>query len=282
MRRILSIATMTLLTAISSPAVCDTVLPRPDMDREAAVATLDDSRGSAVLGPLYSLAREGRGAELDRQVRRIALGDDLPDAERDRVLFTLAVALGDLGPGVVGPRVLETLAETRSRVLVPSDDHPEMGVPLFNIRAAAVGALSQWKKPGLDEDDVDADRLYERLKGNGERPTVQDTRRASVILNDDEIESVLAIAATAHDPGTAGMILAELSRGRTHRPVVQDVLFDLLADDELGAAAALALASDGDAAVNARLARKASSGQDTAARRAATALRLVPGEDVEP
>jgi hypothetical protein len=73
-------------------------------------------------------------------------------------------------------------------------------------------------------------------------------------------------------PATAALAIAALAPGLLQQPEVAGLLFDLLGDPALGAAAALTLSQSGSPAMRKQLTEMAAGGSGLAARRAALAL----------
>lgn len=273
--------TVLILMAASAAYGSGQSLPEPNWNREAAVAASGASAVRETLRPLYELARAGRGGDLLSQARAIAGSSSRPAPQRDRILHELAMGLGELDPGLVGPEVLQFLSETRSLTLVPHDDNPAMGVPLYNIRAAASGSLARWEQaarnpgPGIGRESYsDAGSFFAALSYLDGAARTQFIREARAELDYAQIETIVETAHVRQDPVTASLLLAELSPTVIDSPVVHERLFSLLGDRDLGAPAALALAHSGDESVLKRLADLAASGESLAARRASMAIDL--------
>lgn len=271
-----------LLLAASS-AAADPVLPKPNWNRYAAIEATSLAETRTSLVSLFELAREGRGEELMGAVHAIELDAGWTNPAREKVLYALAIALGDFEPGVIEPQVLEYLAERQSRTLVPHEEHPEMGVPLFNIRAAATGSLAEWgrheKRLQAEKAMLDAgasilepENFVRSIAAGGDAETAARIRAARGIYDPAELEFIVASAPAMRDMATASLVLAELSPGILDRPETTDLLFSLLEHRKLGATAALALANGGNEAVFERLATLASSNEGLAAKRALLAI----------
>ena len=128
-------------------------VPLPDV--RAAAATLSRAQAleaasevnlTAALAPLYALAREGNERELLRQLQAVESNPDWSRPARERVLHAFALGLSDLDAGAIGPEVFEFLQSVEMRTHIPHDDFPLSGIPMFNIRAAAVGSRASWKR----------------------------------------------------------------------------------------------------------------------------------------
>ena len=142
-------ALFSLLFLLSLPTAArpETVaFPEPNWTREAAVAALRRSDTRASLAGLFTLARQGDSQGLLVELGRIEAANGLSDPARDGLLHAFATGLGDLPPGSVNRDVWERLQSYRPRALVPDEHHPAVGVPLFNVRAAAAGSLNEWRR----------------------------------------------------------------------------------------------------------------------------------------
>ena len=267
-----------LLPGLLVHAGSDT-LPGPNWDRASAIAIADTADSRETLALLYRLAREGRSRELLLQVRTIADDTRRPGPERDLILHSLATALGDFEPDMVDPGVLEYLSQTRSRARVAHEEHPRMGVPLYNIRAAASGSLMKWESfedraSGGPDTEVysDADAFAKAISGPKGPELAGLVRKARLTLDSEELETIVLSAPSMPDAGAASVVLAELSPDLLGRPAIDDLLFELLGHPELGASAALVLGRHGDGLVLDRLAGLASRDEGLASRRASLAI----------
>jgi hypothetical protein len=120
-------------------------LAEPNWDRAlAAQAAAVDIGGE--LADLLALARIGDDAAVLAALRSAAQRPDWPMPARERLLRDFALGLADLRPHAVGPAVVAYLRGWKAQTLVPLDDHPEAGVPLFNVAAAAQGTVNAWQR----------------------------------------------------------------------------------------------------------------------------------------
>lgn len=270
------LVTALLLASLAPAAFADAEgLPPPNWTRAAALAAQDPQAVSATLEHLYQLTRDGRSDDLLAEVHRIAVDPAYPAADRDRVLQQLAASLGDFPPGQVDVRILERLSNTRARVRVPHQEHPGVGVPLYNIRAAASGSLAHWKRAADQTATAEAITPFALISelsrpGSGHLERI---RKARMALSADEIAETLLAVPGLPDATTASLLLAELAPTVIDRPAVVTLLFALLDDPLLGGAAALALADSDDPATLDRLAELADQEPGLASRRAALALQ---------
>ena len=134
---------LTLPAATRSETVA---FPEPNWTHEAAVAAISRSDTRSTLAGLFDLARRGDSSGLLAELGQIEAAVDLSDPARDRLLHDFATGLGDLPPGTVNRHVLDRLQSYRPRTLVPDEHHPTVGVPLYNVRAAAAGSLNEWNR----------------------------------------------------------------------------------------------------------------------------------------
>lgn len=136
-------AAVCLLSTCSLNA--DVYFASPTWTRDAAVAAANDQNIQANLRPLFLLAREGKSQQLLAALQALEEREDLAVPAREKVLHSFASGLGDLETQP-SPRVLEYLQTYQPMTLVPHDHHAAIGVPLFNIRAAAAGADAQHRR----------------------------------------------------------------------------------------------------------------------------------------
>ena len=130
----------------SMPLHSQITMPEPNWDRAAAVETIRKAPTQDMLKPLYRLARAGSNDELLDSLSSIEQNPGLPDPVRDYLVFSFTLGLSDLDARSVNPAVLEFLSSYEARTLVSDSDHPQMVVPLFNIRAAAAGVRNRWDR----------------------------------------------------------------------------------------------------------------------------------------
>lgn len=79
-------------------------------------------------------------------LRDIDARSDWPAPVREKLLLDYVNELRQEPPGSVSAEVLEFLGAYPEAVLVPHEDHPSAGIPLFNIRAATAGVLNGWTR----------------------------------------------------------------------------------------------------------------------------------------
>lgn len=142
LRKHLPLTLLALLVAGSS-VLADPMAP-PNDTRARAMQSISQADTTPRLEELYRLARAGDDTALLLQLESQSSREDLPAAARDYILYTFAISLGDLEAGSVGPAVFQYLESNSPRVRVPHPDHPRVGVPLFNIPAAASGSRIRW------------------------------------------------------------------------------------------------------------------------------------------
>jgi hypothetical protein len=127
-------------------AQADSAFPAPNwtvQEARTAAALIDTP---AAVRPLFELARAGRDDALLESLAEVANRDGWTQPAREQVLYTFAAGLADLAPNTVGAEVMDWLLAYESRTLVPHDDHPAAGVPLYRVSAAAAGSLNAWER----------------------------------------------------------------------------------------------------------------------------------------
>lgn len=96
--------------------------------------------------PLFDLAREGKDHQLLAELILIEQRSDWTDPARENVLFIFATGLAEMKAGTVGADIFDYLENYQPKTRVPHDDHEAVGVPLFNIGAAAAGSANEWRR----------------------------------------------------------------------------------------------------------------------------------------
>jgi hypothetical protein len=140
---------LALLSAQPLPA--RDAMPGPNWARRDALQAAGTIDALRELKPLFERARAGRDDDVLQLLQRIAGAEQWPQPARERILHAFALGLGDLPPGSVGPEVLDYLRTYEPRTRVPHADSDLVGVPLFDIGAAANGSVNAWERQsGLD------------------------------------------------------------------------------------------------------------------------------------
>lgn len=282
MKSLLILSLFSACLSASLAAAERDALPRPNWSRDTAALASEQPGTRDTLARLYALVRAGRGDALLQAVIAIDGDRSRPEPERDRILFELAAALGDFEPGAIGPETLEYLRDRPTRTRVPHEERPGMGVPMYNVRAAAAGSLAAWKRrdasPGRRPDHaataqyLDAESFLEFISSPRRTGMADHVRTAGDRLDPAELEAVVLAAPGLADAATASLLIGELAPRVIDRPAVTEALFALLGHAELGAGAALVLGGSGDEAVLLQLAEQADSDDGLAARRASLAI----------
>jgi hypothetical protein len=155
-RFLVVLATLTSLL-ISGPVLAQVRFTQPNWDRGMAFEVIENADPQGLLARLFRLAREGDSAALIDALSGIVEDRDLPDPVTDYVLFTFTVGLDDLEAGVVSPEVLRYLSAYWPRTLVPHEESADVGVPLFNVRAAVAGLRNAWERQRAGDEAVSLD-----------------------------------------------------------------------------------------------------------------------------
>ena len=112
------------------------------MARQAAAQVNADE----AVRPLFELARAGKDRQLLAELILIEQRSDWPEPARENVLYTFAAGLAEMKAGTVGADVFNYLETYQPKTRVPHDDRETVGVPLFNIGAAAAGSANEWRR----------------------------------------------------------------------------------------------------------------------------------------
>lgn len=140
-------------------ALADSGFPAPNWTVQEARASAALIDTPAAVRPLFELARAGRDDALLESLAEVATRAAWTQPAREHVLYTFAAGLADLAPGTVGTKVTDWLLAYESRTLVPHDDHPAAGVPLYRVSAAAGGSINAWERQTAAADSA---RLLQR------------------------------------------------------------------------------------------------------------------------
>jgi len=127
------------------PVRAEQALPGPNWTQREVHQAVAETDLLETLRPLLDLARARQDSKLLQELQRLAADDSMPLPARERALFEFAVSLSDLDRLAVGPGILEFLWTYQPRVLVPHEDSRQLGIPMYNIRAAAAGVLHEWQ-----------------------------------------------------------------------------------------------------------------------------------------
>jgi hypothetical protein len=122
------------------------VFEPPNWDRSLALLSANQADQTDTLRSLFDLARAGDSGATLQSLTGIGRDASLPMPAREQLLFRFTLGLSDLAPASVDHSVLDYLLAYEPRTLVPYQERPAVGVPLFNIRAAAHGIMNQWSR----------------------------------------------------------------------------------------------------------------------------------------
>lgn len=141
-----TLASLFCLFAGMGPVAAETPMNEPDWERSRAMQSIDREAARATLKPLYDLARAGENAELLDALSAITLDAGIEAPTQDYLIYRFTLGLSDMDVNAVNASVIGYLSSYRARTMVAHDDRPGMGVPLFNVRAAAHGISNSWDR----------------------------------------------------------------------------------------------------------------------------------------
>ena len=122
------------------------VFPEPNWDRALAVETAKMIDTDSVLKTLIQSARVGDSGRVLDALIAVEQNDDWPGPAREYTIWSFTLGLSDMDMNTVSPEVLDYLSAYEPRTLVAHDDRDSVGVPLFNIGAAATGVRNSWAR----------------------------------------------------------------------------------------------------------------------------------------
>jgi hypothetical protein len=129
--------------------------PEPNWGRALAVETAHSIDTDSVLKTLYQSARAGDNRQVLDTLLTAEQNSNWPVPAREYTIWSFAIGLSDMGVNTVSPEVLEYLSAYQPRTLVAHDDRDNVGVPLFNISAAATGVRNAWaRRQGRDKAEI--------------------------------------------------------------------------------------------------------------------------------
>jgi len=120
--------------------------PEPNWDRALAVETVKLIDTDRVLKTLVQSARAGDNGQVLATLIAVEQNDGWPVPAREYTIWSLTLGLADMDMNTVSPKVLDFLSAYEHRTLVAHDDRDSVGVPLFNISAAATGVRNSWAR----------------------------------------------------------------------------------------------------------------------------------------
>lgn len=128
------------------PVYGQAAFPEPNWNRAMAVESVASVDTGKVLKTLYQSARSGASEQLLDKLLAVERNAAWPVPAREYIIWSFTLGLADLDVNTVSPEVLDYLSAYQPRTLVAHDDRDSVGVPLFNIRAAAMGVRHSWAR----------------------------------------------------------------------------------------------------------------------------------------
>ena len=154
MRKQLTLISLCFICSFAQSAIADR--PATQWDRGsamAAVRTINIEEAVDEISNIYLLIDKESALN---ELRNIENRSDWPLPAREAVIFQFTRSLADLPRAAVSTAVMQHLQNYQARILVPHEDHGDVYVPLFNIRAAATGVENTWQRV---EFALEADKL---------------------------------------------------------------------------------------------------------------------------
>jgi hypothetical protein len=312
--------------------------PQPNWDRAIAVNTAKSINTNNVLRALYQSSRAGDSRQVMEILLAVERNDNWPVPAREYTIWAFTIGLSDMAVNSVSTEVLDYLSAYRPRTLVAHDDRDSVGVPLYNISAAAAGVYNSWaRQRGADRAEAllqsDPDEwtdaflragpaarkgfsdtlqfasdqqlntlvpyaikhltehpeltavagqsaliladlnLLQQTLALGSGPELHRILQAASQVLDVEEKKILLFQTIHQGPDRmAGLAIAQLAPALLNDPVVQEKMFEMLENRELGSSAALILGSSKDSKIRERLRRTAVANNGLASQRASLAI----------
>jgi hypothetical protein len=141
-----ALASLFCLLAAINLVAAEPPMTGPNWERSRAMQSIDQEAARATLKPLFQMARSGNNAELLDSLSAITRNNGIEAPMQDYLIYSFTLGLSDMDANTVDATVISFLSNYPLRTLVAHDDHPGMGVPLFNVRAAAHGISNSWDR----------------------------------------------------------------------------------------------------------------------------------------
>lgn len=143
-------ANLILLTAalavVSAAGDSESALDAPNSSWAETLAAIERVDTRRAILELNRLAVTGQKEALLERIAFLAARSDWPPAAREFTLLSFTHSLADREPGTVAAPILASLAAIRPSVRVPHPDDDRLGLPAFNIPAAASGVATEWRR----------------------------------------------------------------------------------------------------------------------------------------
>jgi hypothetical protein len=140
-QQLLVILAFTLGAAMSAGAQ-EIRLPPPNWDRHQAILAAQSINLDDDVEILFGRAARGEGQSLLSDLELLGRQAGAPAHESALMQFTQK--LHALPSGSVQNELMDWLKSRQAETLIAHDDHPSIGVPMFNIPAAAHGVENGW------------------------------------------------------------------------------------------------------------------------------------------
>ncbi len=133
-------------SAIADSGEENTAWTGPNWDRDLALQAAARFDTSHEAEELLELVRNPAGAAALEALQQIDSRTDWPGPAREATLLQFTNKLRALAPFSIDSEVLDFLISHENQVLVAHEELPTVAVPLFPIRAAAMGLVHQWTR----------------------------------------------------------------------------------------------------------------------------------------
>jgi hypothetical protein len=126
--------TILLLSGLVNSAVAQVHMTASQWDRSSALASVRTVNIELAIDEISDL----------KDIQSLENRSDWPLPAREAAIYQYTQSLATASRDTVDVDLMQYLGSYQAQVLVPHEDHQDAAVPLFNIRAAAVGVENGW------------------------------------------------------------------------------------------------------------------------------------------
>jgi len=126
--------TVLLMSGLLNSAVAQVHMAASRWDRSSALAVVQSVNIDLAIDEIRDV----------KDLKSLENRNDWPLPAREAAIYQYTRSLASASRGTVDVDLLQYLSNYQARVLVPHEDHRDAVVPLFNIRAAAIGVENGW------------------------------------------------------------------------------------------------------------------------------------------